>query len=113
MPRVDAELEYDERVEEARPVPRRARPRPRHRRPHERWRRIAEASLPAVVSNGGYSYTQHSHERENARRLRQMAQRRFLIENADFGAVAVYEGIPYHVEFAPNSHLIAKLVPNE
>ena len=73
MPRVDAELEYERQIDEARPAPRRAGPRPRYRRPRDRCRRIAEASLPAVVSNGGYSYSQHSHERENARRLRQFS----------------------------------------
>ncbi len=72
MPRIDDELAYDEEIEEGRPAPRQAGPRPR--RPHERWRRIAEQSQPCVLSRGGYSYTQHSHDRENARRLRQIAR---------------------------------------
>ena len=73
MPRVDDESAYDEAIEEARPAPRQAGPRPR--RPRERWRRIAEQSQPCVLSHGGYSYTQHSHDRENARRRRQIGGR--------------------------------------
>jgi hypothetical protein len=40
-------------------------------RPQNRTRRIAEQSQPCVLSRDGYAYAQHSHERENARRLRQ------------------------------------------
>ncbi len=65
--------EYDETVEdyEARPPMRRGPTRARVLR--ERWRRIAEGSLFCVMSRDGYAYSQHSHERENARRLRQMS----------------------------------------
>jgi hypothetical protein len=43
-----------------------------HKRQSDRTRRIAEQSKPCVLSRDGYAYAQHSHERENARRVRQM-----------------------------------------
>jgi hypothetical protein len=71
MPRVDAEIEYDEEIDEGRPAPRRAAA-PRPRRLRERWRRIAEKSQLPVIHDGMYALDQHSHDRETARRLRQM-----------------------------------------
>lgn len=65
--------EYDETTEdyEARAPGRGSSPRPK--RLLERWRRIAEASLPCLLSRDGYAYSQHSHDRAAARRLRQLA----------------------------------------
>jgi hypothetical protein len=71
MPRVDAEIEYEE---EARPAPSRVARRPqRHRQ--GRTRRLAERSLPPVIYDGMYALDQHSRDRENARRLRQTRAR--------------------------------------
>ena len=38
-----------------------------------RAHRLAATTLPAVLSRGGYAHAQHSREREDARRRRQMA----------------------------------------
>jgi hypothetical protein len=75
MPRVDAEIAYVEDIDamEGRPAPRRAGPRPR--RPRERWRRIAEKSQLPVIHDGMHALDQHSHDRETARRQRQMERR--------------------------------------
>ncbi len=55
---------------EARPLGRSRGAAARPHRPRERWRRISEGSLVPVISHEGHSYTQHSHDRENARRRR-------------------------------------------
>jgi hypothetical protein len=45
-----------------------------------RAHRLAATTLPAVLSRGGYAHAQHSREREDARRRRQMARPRpFLV----------------------------------
>jgi hypothetical protein len=73
MPRVDAEIAYDEAIDEARPAPRPRAPgvfvRARHR--DGRTRRLAERSQRPVWYDGMYAVDQHSRDRENARRLRQ------------------------------------------
>jgi hypothetical protein len=67
-------MNQDETLDELEARPLGTRPGPRRsQRARERWRRIAEASLPCVISHGGYSFTQHSHDRENARRRRLLA----------------------------------------